>query len=86
MCDLLSSMDNRIIQVSLDALENILKVGEIDRARSPSGQNDYAYLTEECGGALGEDSQYQQNANQEIYQKAYSIIETYIHRLYTLLT
>ena len=85
LCDLLSSMDNRIIQVSLDALENILKVGEMDRARSPSGQNDYAYLIEECGG-MEKIHNAQQNANQEIYQKAYSIIETYIHRLYTLLT
>jgi hypothetical protein len=83
LCDLLNSMDNRIIQVSLDALENILKVGEIDRARSTSGQNDYAYLIEECGG-MEKIHNAQQNANQEIYQKAYSIIETYYPLLFDI--
>lgn len=76
LCDLLSSMDNKIIQVALDALENILKVGEMDRQRSPSGQNDYAYLIEECGG-MEKIHNAQQNANTDIYKKAYYIIETY---------
>jgi hypothetical protein len=43
MCDLLNSMDNKIIQVALDGLENILKVGEIDkeadRAQSTNMRN-----------------------------------------------
>jgi importin subunit alpha-6/7 len=76
LCDLLQVMDNKIIQVALDALENILKVGEVDRYRSSSGQNDYAYLIEECGG-MEKIHNTQQNANQDIYQKAYTIIETY---------
>jgi importin subunit alpha-6/7 len=75
LCDLLTCMDNKIIQVSLDALENILKVGEMDREQSPSGQNDYAYLIEECGG-MEKIHNAQSNANTEIYQKAYTIIET----------
>ena len=75
LCDLLSSMDNKIIQVSLDALDNILKVGEMDRQSSTAGQNDYAYLIEECGG-MEKIHNAQQNANTEIYQKAYHIIET----------
>lgn len=74
LCDLLQSMDNKIIQVALDALENILKVGDLDRVRSSSGQNDYAYLIEECGG-MEKIHNAQQNANQDIYLKAYSIIE-----------
>jgi len=77
LCDLLQSMDNKVVQVALDALENILKVGEMDRQKSSSGQNDYAYLIEECGG-MEKIHNAQQNANQDIYQKAYLIIETYI--------
>jgi importin subunit alpha-6/7 len=76
LCDLLSSMDNKIIQVALDALENILKVGEMDKDRSPSQQNDYAYLIEECGG-MEKIHNTQQNSNQEIYKKAYDIIDRY---------
>ena len=76
LCELLSSMDNKIIQVALDALENILKVGEMDKAASSSGQNDYAYLIEACGG-MEAIHNAQQNANQEIYLKAYHIIETF---------
>lgn len=85
LCDLLQVMDNKIIQVALDALENILKVGEVDRQRSSSGQNDYAYLIEECGG-MEKIHNTQQNANQEIYQKAYTIIETYPPTPYYVLT
>jgi len=77
LCDLLSSMDNKIIQVSLDALDNILKVGEMDRQSSTAGQNDYAYLIEECGG-MEKIHNAQQNANTEIYKKAYNIIESYV--------
>jgi len=80
LCDLLSSMDNKIIQVTLDALENILKVGELDKSRSPSGNNDYAYLIEECGG-MEKIHNSQQNANQDIYLKAYHIIEKSTHFL-----
>ena len=74
LCDLLSSMDNKIIQVALDALENILKVGEMYRANVPDGHNLYADLIEECGG-MEKIHNTQQNANQEIYKKAYDIID-----------
>ena len=77
LCDLLSSMDNKIIQVSLDALENILKVGEMDKLRNPSHTNEYAYLIEVCGG-MEKIHNAQQNANQEIYKKAYDIIDQFI--------
>jgi len=81
LCDLLSSMDNKIIQVTLDALENILKVGELDKSRSPSGNNDYAYLIEECGG-MEKIHNSQQNANQDIYLKAYHMIEKFVPPLF----
>jgi len=77
LCDLLSSMDNKIIQVALDGLENILRVGEADRGTPPRPQsiNKYALFIEEANG-MEKIHECQQNANQEIYNKAYRIIET----------
>lgn len=51
LCDLLKSTDNKIIQVALDGLENILKVGEADREAS-GGVNQYALFVEEAGGMV----------------------------------
>jgi importin subunit alpha-1 len=79
LCDLLSCPDNKIIQVALDGLENILKVGELDKeAAEASGDpiNKYALFIEECGG-MEKIHDCQNNANEEIYMKAYTIIEKY---------
>ena len=77
MCDLLASMDNKIIQVALDGLENILRVGEADRGDppAPGSINKYALFIEEANG-MEKIHECQQNANQEIYKKAYHIIDT----------
>jgi len=69
-------MDNKIIQVALDGLENILKVGEMDKAAGSTGVNMYAVYIEEAGG-MEKIHNAQNNANEEIYMKAYHIIETY---------
>jgi importin subunit alpha-6/7 len=71
-------MDNKIIQVALDGLENILCVGEADRGDppQPGSLNKYALFIEEATG-MEKIHECQQNANQEIYQKAYHIIDTY---------
>ncbi|EPE07883.1 importin alpha subunit [Ophiostoma piceae UAMH 11346] len=79
LCDLLACPDNKIIQVALDGLENILKVGELDRqaAGEDAGAiNTYALYIEECGG-MEKIHDCQTNANEEIYMKAYNIIEKY---------
>ncbi|KAH0844392.1 hypothetical protein AYO21_00861 [Fonsecaea monophora] len=81
LCDLLACPDNKIIQVALDGLENILKVGDMDKEsadpRSPEGQvNRYALFIEEAGG-MEKIHDCQNNANEEIYMKAYNIIERY---------
>lgn len=81
LCDLLACPDNKIIQVALDGLENILKVGEMDKEaadnRSTEGQvNRYALFIEEAGG-MEKIHDCQNNANEEIYMKAYNIIERY---------
>lgn len=80
LCDLLACPDNKIIQVALDGLENILKVGDMDKEASenPAEQNinRYALFIEEAGG-MEKIHDCQNNINEEIYMKAYNIIEKY---------
>ncbi|XP_019873426.1 importin subunit alpha-7 [Aethina tumida] len=73
MCDLLTVMDPKIVQVALNGLENILRLGEQD-AKSNNGINPYAVLIEECYG-LDKIEFLQSHENMEIYQKAFDIIE-----------
>ncbi|KAJ5990445.1 hypothetical protein N7499_010958 [Penicillium canescens] len=79
LCDLLACPDNKIIQVALDGLENILKVGDMDKEAGQPGEarvNRYALFIEEAGG-MEKIHDCQNNANEEIYMKAYNIIEKY---------
>lgn len=76
LCDLLTTQDNKIIQVALDGLENILKIGESDRQEKNSQYNEYALYIEEAGG-MEKIHECQNNANEQIYQRAFSIIEKY---------
>jgi hypothetical protein len=69
-------MDNKIIQVALDGLENILKVGDMDKNAETDNMNRYAMFIEEAGG-MERIHAAQNNANEEIYMKAYNIIEKY---------
>ncbi len=77
MCDLLTVMDTRIVQVSLSGLENILRIGEqLSQAGNNQMGNPYANLIEECYG-LDKIEFLQSHENMEIYQKAFDIIEHY---------
>jgi importin subunit alpha-1 len=77
LCELLTSMDNKIIQVALDGLDNILKVGEMDRqANGPGAVNQYAVFVEEAGGMVTIHN-LQQHDNLEIYKKAFNIMDKY---------
>jgi importin subunit alpha-1 len=80
LCDLLQCPDNKIIQVALDGLENVLKVGDLDKdaavAAGEDSINRYALFIEEVGG-MEKIHDCQNNANEEIYMKAYNIIEKY---------
>ena len=80
LCELLACPDNKIIQVALDGLENILKVGEMDKEASENveeqGINRFALFIEEAGG-MEKIHDCQSNVNEEIYMKAYNIIEKY---------
>ncbi|KAH9490909.1 Importin subunit alpha-1 [Bulinus truncatus] len=71
LCDLLASKDTKLLHVLLDGLTNILqaadKVGQVDAISS---------MLEEVGG-LDKIEHLQNHENQQVYKKAYDIIEKY---------
>jgi len=75
LCELLSVADAKIIQVALNGLDNILKLGVAESKRT-NGPNTYAIMIEECYG-LDKIEYLQSHENIEIYQKAFHLIETY---------
>ncbi|KAL8809725.1 MAG: hypothetical protein Q9223_005104 [Gallowayella weberi] len=80
LCELLACPDNKIIQVALDGLENILKVGDMDKEASEDpaeqGVNKFALIIEDVGG-MDKIHECQNNINEEIYMKAFNIIGKY---------
>jgi len=70
-CDLLAAKDDKTVGVVMDGLANILatadKLGETDKV---------AMMVEECGG-LDKIENLQSHENEQIYQKALQIIETF---------
>uniref|UniRef100_A0A023FAH7 Importin subunit alpha n=1 Tax=Triatoma infestans TaxID=30076 RepID=A0A023FAH7_TRIIF len=75
LCELLTLMDAKIIQVALNGLENILKLGEHD-AKTHGTVNPFAVIIEECYG-LDKIEFLQSHENMEIYQKAFDIVDRY---------
>ncbi|KAG7664958.1 SRP1 [[Candida] subhashii] len=76
LCDLLAVADSKIIEVTLDSLENILKMGEMDKEARGLSVNENALFIEEANG-MEKIFECQSNPNEKIYEKAYKIIETY---------
>ncbi|KAL0961765.1 hypothetical protein UPYG_G00331440 [Umbra pygmaea] len=80
LCDLLTVMDSKIVQVALNGLENILRLGDQeakqDAGHHGTGINPYCSLIEEAYG-LDKIEFLQSHENQEIYQKAFDLIEHY---------
>ncbi|KAL2231308.1 importin subunit alpha-4 [Sesamum indicum] len=77
LCDLLICPDPRIVTVCLEGLENILKVGEIDKENGMNGGiNIYAQMIDYCEG-LDKLENLQSHDNNEIYDKAVKILEKY---------
>ncbi|KAF7146400.1 hypothetical protein RHSIM_Rhsim04G0232100 [Rhododendron simsii] len=77
LCDLLVCPDPRIIIVCLEGLENILKVGEVEKNVGSTGDvNYYAQLIDEADG-LEKIENLQSHDNNEIYEKTVKILETY---------
>jgi len=77
LCNILGVGDHKVIEVALDALDNILRVGAgTPAATAATGSNPYATLLEECGG-LDKIEAVQTSPDEKLYQKAYHIISTY---------
>jgi len=77
LCDLLTTSDARIVTVALEGLENILKVGEADKELGTTdGMNIYAQFIDEAEG-LEKIENLQSHNNNDIYEKAVKILETY---------
>jgi len=75
LCDLLSFPDTEVIEVALNGLDNILKLGQND-SRLNGTANPYALRIEECGG-LDKIEYLQGHQKKRIYNKTFQIIETY---------
>ncbi|KAH9625544.1 hypothetical protein KSS87_020340 [Heliosperma pusillum] len=77
LCDLLACPDPRIVTVCLEGLENILKVGEAEKNLGTTGDvNVFAQAIEEADG-LEKIENLQSHDNNEIYEKAVKLLETY---------
>lgn len=76
LCELLQIFDPKIITVALEALTNILELGEEDKLTSNSPRNLYADMVQENGGvALIE--KLQTHNNNDVYHNAIMILETF---------
>jgi len=76
LCDLLTGSDPTVVIIAMEGLEKILKMGEQDLLQSVTSQNEMALLISESDG-LDKIEDLQQHSNDEIYEKAVHIIETY---------
>jgi len=74
LCSLLRCTDSKVLLVSLEALENILKVGKKDVAKFNS--NPIVEKIEECSG-LDDLEALQKHENHEIYERSLKILSGY---------
>jgi importin subunit alpha-2 len=77
LCNILQVPDPKVINVAIDALENILRVGQLE-ANKTGGPNEYADFIEQCNG-LDKIEYLQQHPREEIYNKAHQIILEYFN-------
>mmetsp|Transcript_8127 Transcript_8127/g.28577 ORF Transcript_8127/g.28577 Transcript_8127/m.28577 type:complete len:529 (+) Transcript_8127:70-1656(+) len=75
LCELLGVADVKIVIVALEALENILKVGDAE-AKATNAHNVLAAHVAEADG-LKKIEDLQQHDNNDIYEKAVRILENY---------
>jgi len=77
LCDLLVCLDPKIVYVCLKGLEIFLKVGEAEKSFCNTGDvNLYAQMIDDAEG-LEKIENLQSHDNNEIYEKAVKILETY---------
>lgn len=75
LCTLLTCKDAKVINVCVEALDNILRVGLYD-AQGDKTRNSYADYLESCDG-IAKLEQLQHHANQEIFDKCQRLLKTY---------
>jgi len=68
--------DTKIIGVALECIENILKVGKAKQQENGLPDNPVCGLVEQADG-LARIEALQEDANEEVYQKAMHILENY---------
>lgn len=77
LCNLLTLNNLKVIQVALEGLENILKLGENDKVHT-QGKNLYAIKVEECGGLDQlENLQTVEMIGDEVYERLITIVRKY---------
>jgi importin subunit alpha-1 len=76
LCDLLTTSDQKMIAVALDALENILRTGQQQQEEKGLPDNPIVALVEAEQG-LARIENLQEDPNEEIYQRAVRLLETY---------
>jgi len=74
LCKLFECSDAKIVMVAIEGIENILKVGKKDEAKT--GENQFADFVEECGG-LDSLENLQQHENEEIYEKSVKLLKDF---------
>eukprot|EP01043_Picozoa_sp_COSAG02_P007741 COSAG02_NODE_237_length_27732_cov_9.584374_4_plen_601_part_00 len=74
LCGMLTMQDDQLINVALEGIENILKLGE--EKKSGAEMNDYSRLVEEADG-VNKLETLRSSANDEIYGRVIKILETY---------
>lgn len=75
LCDVLFFLDVDLLGSTLNGLENILRVGELDKPMT-NNVNQMALYIEEAGG-IEKIHELQSHENKEIYLKCYFIMEKY---------
>jgi hypothetical protein len=78
MVDLLAVSDTKIAGVALEAIENILRVGQKKQQEAGLAENPFVALVESADGVIKIEA-LQHDLNEEVYQKAVGILETYFN-------
>ncbi|KAL7068918.1 putative importin alpha [Cryptosporidium serpentis] len=76
LCDLLAIEDVKVIEVALEAIENILKVGALRQQERGLPENPFCTLVEQAYG-LSRLEKLQEAPSKAIYEKAFHIIVSY---------
>jgi len=76
MIDLLVVSDVKIVGVALDAIENILRCGKQTQQENGLPENPVVVLVEQAGG-MERIEALQEDPNEDVYQKAMRMLETY---------